>query len=82
MACTTKAIIRSYCDRKRPEPLAAGPIILHDNAAAYVSRVTSLLARDRWETLPHPPYTPDLSPFDFDLFPRMKENMPAVTFED
>ena len=32
--------------------------------------------------LPHPPYCPDFSPCDFELFPRLKENMRRVKFED
>ena len=28
-----------------------------------------------WEVLPHPPYSPDMSPPDFDLFPKLKEPM-------
>ena len=33
-------------------------------------------------TLSHPPYSPDPSPCDYDLFPRLKENMRGVSFED
>ena len=28
-----------------------------------------------WEVLPHEPYSPDMSPSDFDLFPKLKETM-------
>ena len=66
-----------------PELLAAGPVILYDNAAPHLSEgSTSLLARYKWETLPHPPYSSDLSPCDFDLFCRLKEIMRRVRFED
>ena len=33
-----------------------------------------------WEVLPHPPYSPDMSPPDFDLFPKLKMNMRGVRF--
>ncbi|PAA51888.1 hypothetical protein BOX15_Mlig021490g1, partial [Macrostomum lignano] len=33
-----------------------------------------------WEILPHPPYSPDLSPCDFFLFPRIKESMRGQRF--
>jgi len=33
-----------------------------------------------WEVLPHPPYSPDMSPPDFDLFPKLKINMCGVRF--
>ena len=63
--------------------MAAGPVILHDNAAPHLSeRMTSLLARYKWEPLPRPPYSPDVSPCDFDIFPRSKENVRGVKFED
>ena len=42
----------------------------------------SLLMRYKWETLPHPPHSPDLILCDIDLFPRLKENMRGVRFED
>ena len=28
-----------------------------------------------WEVLPHAPYSPDMSPPDFELFPKLKEPM-------
>ena len=30
--------------------------------------------------LPHPPYSPEMSPPDFDLFPKLKINMRGVRF--
>jgi len=33
-----------------------------------------------WEVLPHPPYSPDMSPPDFDLFPKLKINLRGVRF--
>ena len=38
-----------------------------------------------WEVLPHPAYSPDLSPPDFNLFPKLKEPMRGkryATLED
>jgi transposase len=49
-------------------------IILHDNAKAHIAdAVKDLLRRWRWETLEHPPYSPDMNPCDYDLFTKMKE---------
>jgi transposase len=54
--------------------LATNPIILHDNARSHTANaVTDLLRRWRWEILEHPPYSPDMSPCDYDLFAKMKE---------
>ena len=34
----------------------------------------------RWKSLPHPPYSPDLAPSDFFLFPKLKEYLKGVSF--
>ena len=33
------------------------------------------------KTVPHPPYSPDLAPCDFWLFPKLKENLRGSRFE-
>jgi hypothetical protein len=48
------------------------PIILHDNARAPTADAVEDLLR-RWEILEHPPYSPDISPCDYDPFTKMKE---------
>ncbi|GFW47961.1 histone-lysine N-methyltransferase SETMAR [Trichonephila clavipes] len=35
--------------------------------------VWQLLRRWKWKELNHPPYSPDISPCDFDLIPKIKE---------
>ena len=53
-----KKTLRPAIRRKRRELLAAGPIILHDNATPHCAvNVTSLLGRYEWEILEHPPYS-------------------------
>ncbi|PSN42895.1 hypothetical protein C0J52_23444 [Blattella germanica] len=50
------------------------PIILHDNARCHTAAaVRDLLRRWQWEILEHPPYSPDMSPCDYDLFSKVKE---------
>jgi len=34
-----------------------------------------------WEILEHPPYSPDMAPSDFHLFPNMKEHLHAKQFK-
>jgi len=66
--------LRPSLSRKRQHLLATNPTILHDNARAYTANiVTDLLRCWRWEILEQPPYSPDMSPCDYDLFAKMKE---------
>ena len=44
--------------------------------------MTSLLRSYDWEVLPHPAYSPDMSPPVFELFPKIKESLRGVRFED
>ena len=45
-------------------------------------RLTSLLTSYGWDVLPHPPYSPDMSPPDYDLFPKLKETLRGIRFND
>jgi len=57
------------------------PIILQDSARPHAAQAVADLF-DRWgrEVLHHPPYSPDLSPCDFDLIPKMKEPLRGIHF--
>ena len=47
--------------------------LLHDNAPAHTSAiVTAFLKKEKVTVLPYPPYSPDLAPCDFFLFPKLK----------
>ena len=35
--------------------------------------VSEILEKNVWQVLPHPPYSPDMSPPAFDLFPKLKK---------
>lgn len=60
-----------------------GVIILHDNARPHKGvSVVQFFENNGWEILPHPPYSPDMSPPDFDLFPKWKEELRGVRFTD
>ncbi len=56
--------------------------LLHmDNAPAHRSDlVQSHLREINWSTLKHPPYSLDLSPSDFFLFPRIKKHLRGIRF--
>ena len=57
---------------KRPNLLNSDPFVLNDGARSHLaSHVVNLLRRWNWEILEHPPYSPDMSPSDFDLFAKI-----------
>jgi hypothetical protein len=48
-------------------------LLQHDNAPSHTSVLTQqFLAKNKIAVIPHPPYSPDLTPCDFFLFPKMK----------
>lgn len=58
-----------------------GPILLHDNARPHVSQITvQKLNALKVEVLPHPPYSPDLSPTDYHLFKHFDNFLTGRTF--
>lgn len=58
---------------KRPHLAKKKILFHHDNAPAHSSAIaTAKLVELRYEVLPHPPYSPDLAPSDYYLFPNMK----------
>ena len=62
--------LREALKSKRRGKLRRGVLLLHDNAPAHISAVsTSAAAECGYELVPHPPYSPDLAPSDFCLFP-------------
>jgi hypothetical protein len=67
--------------KNRPGLLGNGPLILHDNARPNLGKVvTHLLSKYEWEVLPHAPYSPHISPPDFDLFHKLKQPMRGHRF--
>ncbi|UYV72519.1 hypothetical protein LAZ67_9003524 [Cordylochernes scorpioides] len=70
-------------EKKRPEKWTNGDWILHhDNARPHTAHlVTSFLAKNRTEILPQPPYSPDIAPNDFFLFPKLKAVLKGRHFD-
>jgi len=70
--------------RVRPEYSALGNwFLLHDNAPVHWAvAVQEFLARKQVCVLNHPPYSPDLSPCDYFLFPKLKLPLKGRLFED
>lgn len=67
----------------RPKLLEAKPLILQDNATCHkAGNVRAVFMVYNSEILKHPPYSPDLSSCDYDLFPEVKEPLRGITYDD
>ena len=66
--------MKEFYNKKRPSKGWSGFHLLHDNASSHKCEVVkSFLASEKVKVLYHPPNSPDLSPCDFFLFPRLKK---------
>ena len=71
--------LRLSCRRVK---LSHGIFLLHDNTRPHTARQTQALLREQfhWDIFEHPPYSTDLAPSDFFLFPKMKEHIAGKRF--
>jgi len=75
--------LREAIKIKRRGKISKGILLLQDNAPVHNSHVTRSEAQVcGCEILPHPPYSPDLAPSDFHLFPAMKLFLKGKCFPD
>jgi len=63
--------------------LTRGPLLLHGNAPAHMSRAAQAIVKDiGFEQLSRPPYSPDLAPSAFYLFRHLKQHLRGTRFFD
>jgi len=76
--------LRLGVSRKRPQKWVAGAWALHhDNAPAHTAHsIQEFLASHGIPVVQQPPYSPDMTPCDFWLFPQLKTVMKGKRFED
>ena len=75
--------LRLVTCQKCPNVLRKGVILQHDNASPQKARQTAeKVAMMGWELVPHPPYSLDLGPSDFQPFGPPKESLGGLEFED
>ena len=74
--------MRAKLAEKGPGKLHRGILFHHDNAPVHSWIVRDVLREFWWELLLHPPYSPNLAPSDFFLFPKLKEHLKGVYFND
>ena len=56
-------------------------LLLQVNAPAHTSQVAMTAATEcGFEILPHPPYSPDMAPSDFYLFPILKSHLRGIQY--
>ena len=73
--------LRVAIKEKRRGKLAAGVLLLHDNAPEHKSRVAQADIRGcKFEN--HPPYSPDLAPSDYYLFLNLKSHLLGTRFRN
>ena len=77
------AHLRDAMRRKRSDWLENQTWMLHrDNALAHASLlIRSYLAKHQTSFVPHPPYSPDLAPADFFLFPKLKTTLKGRRYQ-
>jgi len=75
--------LREAIKIKRRDKISKGILLLQDNAPVHNSHVARSEAQAcGYEILPHPPYSPDLAPSDFHLFPAMTLFLKGKHFPD
>jgi len=67
---------QQHLRHKRPTMLENGWFLHHDNARPHTAMATvDYMCQKGIKTIDHPPYSPDLAPCDFFLFPKVKTDM-------
>lgn len=73
--------LRERVRRKRPQLYQDGWLLHQDNAPCHTAiNVKRFLAEKNIPVLEHPPYSPDLAPCDYWLFPKIKSLMKGRRF--
>ena len=71
---TSAGAIEGHFEGKTPREGHQGVLFLHDNALAHRALITQKkLAYLGFHSLDHPPYSPDVAPSDYHLFPGLKK---------
>jgi hypothetical protein len=78
-------VLRRLCEnvrRRRPELWREQTWLLHhDIAPSHTFLTQQFLAKNKMAVIPHPPYSPDLVPCNFLLFPKMKLKLKGRRFD-
>jgi len=73
--------LKDILKEKRRGKFTKGVLTFHDNALAHGALATQKkLAHLGFQCLDHPPYSPDLAPSDYHLFPGLKKTIESSPF--
>lgn len=79
----TTICLPSVMEKIRVRRSKSHTILHHDNAAPHTAKKTNtFLCTKSVALMTHPPYSPDLAPCDFFLFPKIKGLMRGLNFTD
>ncbi|KAL4092164.1 hypothetical protein QTP88_026717 [Uroleucon formosanum] len=74
--------LRERVRKKRPDLWKNGWVLHQDNAPAHSAfSIQRFLIEKKISVLQHPPYSPDLAPCDFFLFPKIKSFLKGTHFQ-
>ena len=74
--------LRQAIKSKRPGQLIKGVLLHQDNSTAHKSLVAMSVVHDcGFELIDHPPYSPDLAPSDYFLFPNFEKHLAGKRYE-
>jgi histone-lysine N-methyltransferase SETMAR len=77
--CATLPSLKQRIRRIRPERNTF--LLHHDNARPHCRAQTQdATTSPKFTVVPHPPYSPDMAPSDFWLFPKLKETLKGQHF--
>lgn len=75
-ANTIGRLKKAYIEKRGQNKWDDGVFLLHDNAPCHTSKIAKEKIRSTgFIELYHPPYSPDLAPSDYFLFPKLKNYM-------
>lgn len=77
------AKLRAALKEKRRGKLRSGVLFHQDNAPSHTSCIAkAAIHQAGFELVEHPPYSPDLAPSDYRLFPKLKEHLRGKKFSN
>ena len=79
--CNQLENLRAVVAKRRPEYDKI--YFFHDNARPHVAKSTrNKLLEFNWKLIPHPPYSLDLAPTDYDLFRSLSNSLRDKLFDE